>query len=405
MSVRSLFLILGLVACGCLSCPAQNLVLNGNGELGTTEGFPGAVLDGTDKAVGSASFRYDQYYTVAAGEYIAIEPGQRYRFAFYAKSNNTSISARAYTQLFQYDIDKNIIDGWNVYFVGDTTTTLSQPLLDGHDKIHLTNASNWVDSGVWHYRGIKFWEYSNSLGYEYEAERYTRYYKATTSNGSTGIWDEGVGLVDKASGIIHLSEPWSDGSWGIGTEVSQNVGGGHFYLKHNFLIPEEWTLFEFIIEPSYFQSATVFVKPGWLMNYQTPGSSMSISGISLERIPSIPEISVSDGFVGIGVDDPTNKLEVAGTIRAEEVIVEAQPWADYVFEDGYELLTLADVASHIEEHGHLPGVPSEYDVARGGLSVGQSQALMMAKIEELTLYILQQEQRIKRLEEKLNEKN
>jgi len=104
-----------------------------------------------------------------------------------------------------------------------------------------------------------------------------------------------------------------------------------------------------------------------------------------------------EGYVGVGTTSPKNKLEVAGTIRAEEVIVEAQPWADYVFEDGYDLLTLNQVEKHIEQHGHLPGVPSSEDVESEGVSLGDTQRILLEKIEEMTLYIIDQN---KRMEEK-----
>ncbi len=103
-----------------------------------------------------------------------------------------------------------------------------------------------------------------------------------------------------------------------------------------------------------------------------------------------------DGNLGIGAVDPQNKLDVNGTIRAKEVIVESG-WADYVFADDYQLVPLSEVEAHISENGHLPGIPSAEEIQRNGLSVAASQTLMMQKIEELTLYTIEQE---KRLDEK-----
>ncbi len=97
---------------------------------------------------------------------------------------------------------------------------------------------------------------------------------------------------------------------------------------------------------------------------------------------------VANGNVGIGTIDPgTHKLAVNGTVRAKEVIVETG-WSDFVFEDSYRLRTLTEVESHIEEHGHLPDVPSAAVVESEGLSVGEAQKIMMQKIEELTLYMI-----------------
>ncbi len=94
-----------------------------------------------------------------------------------------------------------------------------------------------------------------------------------------------------------------------------------------------------------------------------------------------------NGNVGIGTLTPDHKLEVNGTIRAKEVVAETN-WSDFVFEDGYELRPLAEVENHIAEHGHLPDVPSAAEVQEKGLEMAKAQTLMMQKIEELTLYVI-----------------
>ncbi len=95
-----------------------------------------------------------------------------------------------------------------------------------------------------------------------------------------------------------------------------------------------------------------------------------------------------NGNVGIGITSPNNKLEVKGTIRAEEIIVETG-WSDFVFEDSYRLRPLHEIENHIEEHGHLPDVPPASVVESQGLSIGEAQKIMMQKIEELTLYVIE----------------
>lgn len=96
----------------------------------------------------------------------------------------------------------------------------------------------------------------------------------------------------------------------------------------------------------------------------------------------------NNGNIGIGTSTPDHKLDVKGTIRAEEVIVETG-WPDYVFEDGYDLPTLDEVETHIEENGHLPGIPSAEEIAQNGVSLGDSQRMLLEKVEELTLYMIQ----------------
>lgn len=94
------------------------------------------------------------------------------------------------------------------------------------------------------------------------------------------------------------------------------------------------------------------------------------------------------GNIGIGTITPSHKLAVSGTIRAKEVILDTD-WSDIVFQSGYELRTLDAVESHIEKHRRLPDVPSAAAVKSNGLSVGEAQKIMMQKIEELTLYVIE----------------
>lgn len=96
------------------------------------------------------------------------------------------------------------------------------------------------------------------------------------------------------------------------------------------------------------------------------------------------------GMVSIGTNTPTHPLTVNGAIRAKEIIVDTG-WSDYVFESGYRLAPLSEVEQHIKEKGHLPDVPSAKEVAAKGVSVGESQALLLRKIEELTLHLIAQE--------------
>ena len=106
----------------------------------------------------------------------------------------------------------------------------------------------------------------------------------------------------------------------------------------------------------------------------------------------------NDGGVGIGTDNPNHKLVVSGTIGACKIIVEEENWCDYVFADDYQLISLYELEQYIASNKHLPNIPSAEEVAEEGLDLGDIQKLMMEKIEELTLYIIEQEKRIEKLE-------
>jgi hypothetical protein len=97
------------------------------------------------------------------------------------------------------------------------------------------------------------------------------------------------------------------------------------------------------------------------------------------------------GNVGIGTSVPTEKLSVNGNIKAKKVIVSQTNWPDYVFDSSYSLIPLSEVQSFIAKNKHLPEIPSAKEVEKNGINVGDNQVLLLKKIEELTLYIIEQD--------------
>jgi hypothetical protein len=114
--------------------------------------------------------------------------------------------------------------------------------------------------------------------------------------------------------------------------------------------------------------------------------------------PTVRMLIDSSGNVGIGTTAPQYKLAVNGTIGAKEVVVIGTGWADYVFRPGYRLRPLSEVRDYIRQNHHLPDIPSESEVRTSGVGVGEMQAKLLAKVEELTLHLIQMEERNKRLE-------
>lgn len=113
----------------------------------------------------------------------------------------------------------------------------------------------------------------------------------------------------------------------------------------------------------------------------------------------------SNGNVGIGTTTPAYKLDVNGNMRAahiyaEEITVSIPAGADFVFDAGYELRPLKDLQQYIQNNKHLPEIQSEQDMQENGVNVQQFQIQLLQKIEELTLYIIKQDERIKELEAK-----
>jgi hypothetical protein len=110
------------------------------------------------------------------------------------------------------------------------------------------------------------------------------------------------------------------------------------------------------------------------------------------------------GNIGIGLINPTNKLEVNGTIKTKEVNVTMTGWPDYVFDPGYEIMGLGELAEFVKENRHLPEVPSEREILEKGLNLGEMNSLLLKKIEELTLHLIEKDkeiQTLKTLEERI----
>lgn len=102
-------------------------------------------------------------------------------------------------------------------------------------------------------------------------------------------------------------------------------------------------------------------------------------------------MSLNGGKVGIGgVLNPTEMLTVNGKVLAEEVqVVASVPVPDYVFADDYSLPSLETLRSYIKQHHHLPEVPSAKEIEKDGILLGEMNLLLLKKIEEMTLYMLE----------------
>ena len=180
----------------------------------------------------------------------------------------------------------------------------------------------------------------------------------------------------------------SNGNVGIGTTDPSNTQGwgrvmdlrGHSHAK--MLITNS--------DASY--KTGLFTHTNW---YGGGGFAGTESNHNFHLVTGYtPRLSIlTNGNVGIGTTNPQAMLAVNGPIHAKEIKVMTSGWSDFVFEKDYELPSLEEVENHIKEKGHLPDIPSEAEVMKDGITLGEMNSKLLQKIEELTLYMIEQNKR------------
>ncbi|MBI2793750.1 MAG: hypothetical protein HYX66_03755 [Ignavibacteria bacterium] len=170
------------------------------------------------------------------------------------------------------------------------------------------------------------------------------------------------------------------------------------------------------------------MTPSARLHVKGAGSSSATASFAISNSNNSTLVQVNDnGFMGIGTNSPAtelhvlgdvtigelknsasapgfnNRLSVDGIIFARELKITALNWPDYVFEPEHNLMSIEDLRQFIKDHSRLPDVPSEAEVKKSGIAVGEMQEIMMRKIEELTLYVIELSKRNQDLKSELDE--
>lgn len=190
-----------------------------------------------------------------------------------------------------------------------------------------------------------------------------------------------------------------------GIAINQEIHGGqsdYYKLK----IYKTTTGYDFVIETTQ-PFASLWIQ-AWLLDSDSSTMSKPMTPISIVQYNSANKTDVTSeypiqtlysttytGYIGIGTATPKEKLDVAGTIRAKEVKIEINAGADHVFKEDYNLKTLSEVETFVKANKHLPEIQSEKQMQEEGLNINEFQIKLLKKIEELTLYVIEQDKTIK----------
>jgi len=314
----------------------------------------------------------------------------------------------------------------------------SQEFLDGNGNFSALPAS----ASIWQLNGASAYYNNGNVGIGISNPAYKLEIVHTTPSNSNGI-----SLINSSGSNKNSEIKFSDGNnqlWSIGNDVS-HAGNRNFFIYDN-QENAPWGKTRFLINAAG--------KIG--IDTETPHEKLEVAhndpsgGIALNKIdvtgskseikflhngnpkysigtdinnngghnffiwdpnPATGTISEkfyidADGRVGIGVVPPTvwfdnlipYKLYVADGIATRDIKVQANGWPDYVFDEEYTLLSIAELSNFIQKNKHLPGIPSASEIAKNeGYELGQMQILLLEKVEEQALFIIDLQKQINEL--------
>ena len=235
-----------------------------------------------------------------------------------------------------------------------------------------------------------------------------------TKAGDNGIFWQDNGTVESNNGFVIA--PWSAGTKGLRIDGNGHVGIGSTNFIPKFSIGNSFTFNDDEINSNTASIAFMYDNSdGWdplptkyagaIMFDATAGNLSLATSSSVTGAGNYPiaRFTVNkDGNVSIGARKGAGihadaRLSVDGKILATSMFVNSNTWADYVFAADYKLPKLADVEAFYLTNKHLPEIPTEKEVAENGIDLAEMNKLLLKKVEEMTIYMVQMQKEIEEL--------
>jgi hypothetical protein len=221
----------------------------------------------------------------------------------------------------------------------------------------------------------------STMNYGWIGKDYNETYTSFLQNGNVGIGTNApASRLEVTSGAnynqLSLTKNTLEGDKGAGIVFKNAVNDGS--------IPEIAG-----IQAKLLHGGTGLVAGS--LNFYTKYNSAKVEAVTINP----------QGDMGIGTASPREKLSVNGKICAHEIKVETSNWPDYVFEDGYDVGTLEKLEGYIKTNKHLPEMPSAKEVAVNGVELGEMNKLLLKKVEELTLHLIDKDKELQNSNKRL----
>ena len=316
-------------------------------------------------------------------------------------------------------VNGNILS--NKLMVNDPNRTIDWNTIWQSGFYESYNATNGPESGGWFW-GLNMNHVSNSSTYKYNGQiaiknsssSPTMYFRSTNRFG-TGTWakiitDIGNKVIISGNVGIGTTNPQYKLHVNSGVQLRKTSIGATSASSENSWIRDDWLTGSYG-PPKWNQATAKWVRPGGTYN-DMGGVVFQDEGTYFIRDSSGPQLEytnneflekaylfahISTGNIGIGTNTPDSgyKLTVKGNISTREVRVTATAGgADFVFEDTYKLPTLKTVEQFITKNKHLPEIASAKEMEENGIHLAEMNIKLLQKIEELTLYTIQQQKEL-----------